>query len=97
MLNWDLLGPEYLAVEGVSSFIPTQVQTVPSAVNLVAARERTVDPDLTPKFHYFLSGAFCACVCGSPVSCLDLPRPVLQVFFLEFVCPEAKRPTRRLQ
>lgn len=65
MLNWDLLGADYLALEGIGSFVPTDVTTVTSSTSLVAAREDIIAEELgsefsedssTPQFHYFLSG-----------------------------------------
>lgn len=72
VLNWDLLGPDYLKLDGIETFVPTDVQTVPSTTSLVAARENTVSEEFsaefseagTPDFHYFLSGNFSKCVCA---------------------------------
>ncbi|CBN75986.1 hypothetical protein Esi_0264_0017 [Ectocarpus siliculosus] len=55
VLNWSLLGADYLALDGVSSFTPTEASTLPSTTFLAAAREPDVSEELTPDFHYFLA------------------------------------------
>ncbi|CAM9378558.1 unnamed protein product [Ectocarpus sp. 6 AP-2014] len=55
VLNWSLLGADYLALAGVTSFTPTEASTLPSTTFLVAAREPVVSEELTPDFHYFLA------------------------------------------
>lgn len=73
VLNWDVLGPDYLALEGLDSFVPTDVLTVPSTTFLVAAREETIteyfsaelSEESSPDFHYFLSRKLlCLYVCA---------------------------------
>ncbi|CAM9168051.1 unnamed protein product [Ectocarpus fasciculatus] len=55
VLNWSLLGADYLALAGVSSFTATGVSTLPPTTFLVAAREPVESEELTPDFHYFLA------------------------------------------
>ncbi|CAM9532086.1 unnamed protein product [Ectocarpus sp. 4 AP-2014] len=55
VLNWSLLGADYLSLAGVTSFTPTEASTLPSTTFLVAAREPVVSEELTPDFHYFLA------------------------------------------
>lgn len=79
MLNWDVLGEDYLALDGLESFVPTDEQTVTSTTSLVAAREESIAEDFgsefsvesSPHFHYFLSGkkikrvvVHCTAVCA---------------------------------
>ena len=59
-----MLGEDYLALDGLDSFVPTDEQTVTSTTSLVAAREESIAEDFgsefsvesSPHFHYFLSG-----------------------------------------
>eukprot|EP00903_Cladosiphon_okamuranus_P019814 g18211.t1 len=63
VLNWDVLSPDYLALEGLESFVPTGELAVPATTFLVAAREEAITEDFSaefseegnPGFHYFLS------------------------------------------
>lgn len=52
------MGPDYVALDGINSFTPTDVTSVPSTTYLVAASREDYDVEVdAPAFHYFVAGA----------------------------------------
>lgn len=61
VFNWDLLGPTYVSLPGISAFEPTPEQVVGFSTHLVTAGHSYHDV-----WHYFLSGARRAPTISSP-------------------------------